>query len=170
MVKLAKEMVLVIIVAAVAVCGLLVLVGNFGVDDISGQAIQVSKYTAKLQKPTTTQSSFKTSGAWDGIWITDWDSYVTTVELTQSGNSVTGTYKWQGSSGYIEGTVSGTVLEFKWWEGYNTYNQAKSNGGTYGTGEWTIDTSSTPYNINPGYYYIRAESNNYGVWVGYKSS
>jgi hypothetical protein len=63
----------------------------------------------------TAPSSVDSTCSWSGTWDFDWSN---ALKLTQSGNSVTGSYKPSGwnYTGYIEGTASGNTLSGTWTE------------------------------------------------------
>ena len=80
-------------------------------------------------------------GAWAGLWETHWPGGTAHLELTQSGDKVTGRYPLLG--GQIEGTVKGRTLTGTWTEGgqsgHLTFRLApdrQSFLGRFNDGEW----------------------------------
>ncbi len=69
---------------------------------------------------------------WDGSWDTNQGN----MQLEQSGNRVTGTY---GSSGKVDGTVTGNVLRgtYQWTSKSGVFELTMSADGTSFAGEWS---------------------------------
>jgi len=62
------------------------------------------------QATFTLSCSSSPTGGWTGTWDTNWGTMV----LTQTGDSVSGTYTWD--NGHIQGTVTGDTLSGIWSE------------------------------------------------------
>lgn len=80
-------------------------------------------------------------GGWAGLWETHWPGGTAHLELTQSGDKVTGRYPLLG--GRIEGTVSGRTLTGTWTEGgqsgvltFRLAPDRQSFLGRFNDGEW----------------------------------
>jgi hypothetical protein len=76
------------------------------------ESTQPSEQPASEEPPVgSTPPASQSQGIWTGKWESkEWG----TMELTQTGGSVTGTYTWD--EGRIDGTVNGNVLRGIWSE------------------------------------------------------
>jgi hypothetical protein len=131
------------------------------------------------EEEDTEEESSSSSGDWEGEWDTsDTGGIEYDVELEQDGDDVTGDYTYPvGNEGWLFGEISGDVLIFYWYEGYSystmdigqdAYDAAESDGASYGSAKWTIDTSVTPYEIT-GSYDVGDDGDDVS-WNGKKSS
>src|SRR5205085_11859544 len=86
----------------------------------------------------------------EGTWSSNADNVAYTVTMTQSGNSVDGSYAGaNGSQGRLQGNVSGRNLSFSWWQtdvkdGVGTFILSEDGGSFLGSyrsgsyvGSWT---------------------------------
>ena len=105
---------------------------------------------------------------WTGTYYTNWG----TMELTQSGTSIVGTFG--DRNGVIEGTASGNLLTFHWSEDAKsslTSTKKKVEGSgvmmfyVVETGEGKIDEHKIE-----GSWGYGSETSGAGKWSGYKSS
>jgi hypothetical protein len=110
----------------------------------SGQGEQPPEQPAAKPLLGSTPPPEEPQGVWTGKWESaQWG----TMELTQTGNSVTGIYSWD--EGRIDGTVSGNVLRGTWSEAPSyaplddagDFEFALSSDGNSFTGKWRYGSS-----------------------------
>lgn len=85
------------------------------------------------------------SGGFGGHWNIDTRFGAMEVELTQTGNSVAGTFSNAFASGSLDGTISGKTVRFKWRSGEDTGTAEvtlAADGKSF-TGNWIDDATKT---------------------------
>jgi hypothetical protein len=110
-------------------------------------------------KKTFVPGPMPPGGSFTGTWWSNWGK----MELTQSGNSVSGTYKDESKDieGKIEGTVEGNILRFSWSQrrrsvrgvkaitGKGIFQLFKDESGQYRLrGTWGYGDETGPYKWN----------------------
>jgi hypothetical protein len=99
--------------------------------------------------PAPTNTPVPTSPAVGGPWGGPWETSFGIMNLTQSGNSVAGTYNYSGKSGTINGLVTGNHLKGTWTEGANS-----------GSIDWWLGSSGKKW---------RGNYNAVAQWCGHRS-
>ena len=99
--------------------------------------------------PQPTETPVPTSPAVGGPWGGQWETTFGIMNLTQSGNSVAGTYAYSGKTGTINGLVTGNHLKGTWTEGVNN-----------GSIDWWLGSSGKKW---------RGNYNAVTPWCGHRS-
>jgi hypothetical protein len=99
--------------------------------------------------PVPTAPPAPTSAAVGGPWGGPWTTTFGIMNLTQSGDSVAGTYSYSGKSGTINGLVTSNHLKGTWTEGANS-----------GSIDWWITSSGNKW---------RGNYNAAAQWCGHRS-